>query len=123
MMSKRIATVQFSPTSDRHLVAGDGCTACRILIEPKFQSQIKRQPANSVDCWLCRKRGGLLRPFKGKCTTGVSPRGKVHLLFSRRKGGWRTPCNLHFPVRHPAILASQKYSSVTCGHCMRFAFQ
>ena len=122
-MSKLISTVQFSAMANRHMVETSGITACMIQIEPEFRRSIRRRKPADVNCWLCRKRGGLLRPKKGVVTTAMLHQGKTHLLFpARQRGGWSTPCHLHFALSHSAVKRGQSYVSVSCGHCMRFAF-
>ena len=119
-MDKRVRTVQFKPGLNRHLVAADGDTTCDVVVAPRHY--ILSSPA-SVDCWLCRKRGGLLRPKLGKRLTAGLPGGKVHVVSetdAKPGPGIKvlTYCNLNF-TQYPSAIKMRPNAEVTCGHCQR----
>lgn len=74
---KRVVTVKFSSTTQRHAVHGSK-TCCSIDMEAmerltkKDSWSLEERPIADIGCVLCLKRGGFLPRRKGKCLVALN---------------------------------------------------
>ncbi|OGY96688.1 MAG: hypothetical protein A2122_00915 [Candidatus Liptonbacteria bacterium GWB1_49_6] len=128
MGKELIPTIQFGSKRLRHAVGERGYTHCSIWMLHAagggWEEEIEEGSPDDVNCWLCRKEGGLLRPKVGECLTATLPGRKVHFVMhptkKRGREQYETPCSLAF-TKNPEAVKMRPYSEVTCGHCMRFS--
>ena len=117
MKKTAVKTATFGRGFVVHEVASGNLTYCRIdVVQP--ECKISRHPATSINCFICKRLAKRLRPRPGKRLTATLPGLKVHVV----SGAKTSPCNLNFS-RMPHAVKIRPNAYVTCGHCMRFAWQ